>query len=91
MGLTRSLSVLCGNVRRLRQQKGFMERANLKNRKAIFEICSLLISCGCIISHSAATAAVVNSLEAHVFEKLLRNFSKTCASKEFYLPPQAAI
>jgi hypothetical protein len=47
--------------------------------------------CGCIISHSAATAAVVNFKEAHVFEKLLRNFSKTCASKEFYLPPQAAI
>jgi Uma2 family endonuclease len=36
--------VLCGNVRRLRQRKGFMERANLKNRKAIFEICSLLFS-----------------------------------------------
>jgi hypothetical protein len=47
--------------------------------------------CGCIISHSAATAAVVNSLEAHIFEKLLRNFSKICASKEFYSPPQAAI
>jgi hypothetical protein len=29
-----------------RQQKGFMERANLKNRKAIFEICSLLFSFG---------------------------------------------
>jgi hypothetical protein len=27
-----------------RQRKGFMERANLKNRKAIFEICSLLFS-----------------------------------------------
>jgi hypothetical protein len=27
-----------------REQKGFMERANLKNRKAIFEICSLLFS-----------------------------------------------
>jgi hypothetical protein len=50
---------------------------------------------GCIISHSAAIpiaiGTVVNFKEAHVFEKLLRNFSKTCASKEFYLPPQAAI
>jgi hypothetical protein len=27
-----------------RQLKVFMERANLKNRKAIFEICSLLFS-----------------------------------------------
>jgi hypothetical protein len=44
MGLIHSLSVLCGNVHRLRQQKGFMERANLKNRFAIFEICSLLFS-----------------------------------------------
>jgi hypothetical protein len=45
---------------------------------------------GCIISHSAATAAVVNYKEAYVFEKLLRNFSKTYASKEFYSPPLAA-
>jgi hypothetical protein len=44
----------------------------------------------CIISHSAATAAVVNFKEAHVFEKLRSNFSKTCASKEFYSPPLAA-
>jgi hypothetical protein len=42
------------------------------------------------VSYSAATAAVVNFKEAHVFEKLLRNFSKTCASKEFYSPPKAA-
>jgi hypothetical protein len=27
-----------------REKKGFMERANLKNRFAIFEICSLLFS-----------------------------------------------
>jgi hypothetical protein len=27
-----------------RHRKGFMERANLKNRKAIFKICSLLLS-----------------------------------------------
>jgi hypothetical protein len=48
---------------------------------------------GCIISHSAAIpiaiGTVVNFKEAHVFEKLLRNFSKTCASKEFYLLPIA--
>jgi hypothetical protein len=38
-----------------------------------------------------AIGTVVNFKEVHVFEKLLRNFSKTCTSKEFYLPPQAAI
>jgi hypothetical protein len=41
----------------------------------------------CLISKTAADAAVVNFKEAHVFEKLLRNFSKTCASKEFYSLP----
>jgi hypothetical protein len=41
---------------------------------------------GCLISHSAAPAAVVNFKEAYVFEKLRSNFSKTYASKEFYLP-----
>jgi hypothetical protein len=39
------------------------------------------------ISHSAAAAAVVNFKEAHIFEKLLCNFSKICASKEFYSLP----
>jgi hypothetical protein len=50
---------------------------------------------GCIISHSAAIpiaiGTVVNFKEAHIFEKLRSNFSKICASKEFYSPPQAAI
>jgi molybdopterin-containing oxidoreductase family iron-sulfur binding subunit len=44
MGLIHSLSVLCENVRCRRQRKGFMERAHLKNRFAIFEMCSLLFS-----------------------------------------------
>jgi hypothetical protein len=64
-----------------RRRKGFMRQP--------------LLSCGCIISHSAAIpiaiGTVVNFKEAHVFEKLRSNFSKTCAFKEFYLPPQAAI
>jgi hypothetical protein len=46
---------------------------------------------GCIISHSAAIpiaiGTVVNFKKAHVFEKLRSNFSKTCASKEFYSLP----
>jgi hypothetical protein len=47
------------------------------------------------MSHSAAIpiaiGTVVNFKEAHVFEKLRSNFSKTCASKEFYSPPLAAV
>jgi hypothetical protein len=34
-----------------------------------------------------AIGSVVNFKEAHVFEKLRRYFSKTCASNEFYSLP----
>jgi hypothetical protein len=32
----------------------------------------------------------LNFKEAHIFEKLRSNFSKICASKEFYSPPLVA-
>jgi hypothetical protein len=77
------------NPESYRERKGFMERANLKNRKAIFEICSLLLSfwrrsCRCQNDKKAdATDQVKGKISASFFgyaKKFLKDYFRSYES-----------